>query len=215
MELRESEGSGVMGFWQTARHQVAIAGRVRDTETGKPLAGAVITVIAMPVAFRRKVELLSKSRAALTERVDRTRSRADGIFYFLDLPEGKYILAAAIPNGGRRYGTAQQTANVARDNKGNVKLTSIDFSLQPTVVKGKVTGTGHKSGVAMAEVRIKGSGERAFTDVQGEYVLTGIEPGKRNVVVLAQGYRTMTQPVALAEPGASETVNFNLVRESG
>src|SRR5262249_27552052 len=109
----------------------------------------------------------------------------------------------------------QQAANVTRDNKRNVKLTLIDFSLQPTVVKGKVTGTGHKSGVVMAEVRMKGSGERAFTDAQGEYVLTRIEPGKRTLVVLAQGYRTVTQPVALTEPGASETVNFNLVRDSG
>src|SRR5262249_761082 len=93
MERSGSEGK-VMSVWQTARHQVAIAGRVLDAETGKPLAGVLINIVSMPVAFRRKVELLSKSPAALTERVDRTRSRADGLFYFLDLPEGKYTLSA-------------------------------------------------------------------------------------------------------------------------
>jgi hypothetical protein len=202
--------------WETTRHQVAVAGRVTDAATGKPVAGAVITV-SMPTAFRQKVQLSSRQRKApsLDGMLDTTRSRTDGLFYFLDLPEGKYTIAAALPGLGRRYGKAQETAVVTRDSKGNLKLVSVNFGLQPTLIKGKIMGKGQKTGVAMAEVRLKGSGERAFSDAQGEYVLAGIEPGKRSLLVTAQGYRVLSQPIHLAEPGTSETVNINLVREGG
>ncbi len=202
--------------WDVVRHQVAIAGRVSDAATGKALAGAVLTIISMPAAFRRTVELLSRQRSGTARQsVAMTRSRSDGIFYFLDLPEGKYTITATLPAMRNRYGGAEQTANVARDTKGNMKLASMNFDLQPTLIKGKITGTGHKAGLAMAEVRIRGSGERAFTDAQGEYMLAGIEPGKRNVLVSAQGYRVQAQAIVLANPGDTETLNFNLAREAG
>jgi hypothetical protein len=203
--------------WETTRHQVAVAGRVTNAATGKPVAGAVITIVSMPTAFRRKVQLCSRQRRApsLDETIGTTRSRTDGLFYFLDLPEGKYTLAAALPSLGRRYGKAQETAVVTRDSNGNLKLVSVNFGLQPTLVKGKIVGRGQKTGVAMAEIRLKGSGERAFSDAQGEYVLSGIESGKRSLLVSAQGYRALSQPIHLAEPGTSELVNINLVREGG
>jgi len=203
--------------WETTRHQVAVAGRVTDAATGKPVAGAVITIVSMPAVFLRKVQLSSKQRKAPSREgmVDTTRSRADGLFYFLDLPEGKYTIAAALPGLGTRYGKAQETAVVTRDSRGNLKLVSVNFGLQPTLIKGKIMGKGQKTGVAMAEVRLKGSGERAFSDAQGGYVLAGIESGKRSLLVSAQGYRALSQPIHLAEPGTSELVNINLVREGG
>ena len=67
----------------------------------------------------------------------------------------------------------------------------------------------------MAEVRVKGSGERAFSDAQGRYLLGAVAPGKRTILVYAQGYRAVSKPVTLAAPGALETLNFSLVREAG
>ena len=216
--------------WQIARHQVAIAGHVTDGESGKPLSRVEVSITEMPVEFKRKLEGASLQYgnrwATMTERADKTLSGADGLFYFLDLSNGKYTLRATLPSSGKRYGSAQETATVSRDAKGNIKMASLKFILRPTTIKGRITGPVHKNGVVMAEVRVKGSGERAFSDAQGQYVLAGIEPGKRTVLVFAQGYR---QPdpnkpraapeaekiVPLEKPGIVETANFTLVREAG
>jgi hypothetical protein len=82
----------------------------------------------------------------------------------------------------------------------------------------------------MAEVSMKGSGERTFSDAQGQYVLAGIEPielkngasvggrpaiTERTVRVSAQGYSDASKQVALNEAGALKTLDFELVREAG
>jgi hypothetical protein len=204
---------------ETFRHQVALWGLVSNAETKKPAADAEVSIVVMPESFKQKLKAAAQSFgtgwAALTARLDRTRTQADGLFYFLDLPDGKYTLAASLPASGKRYGTAQATATVVRDARGNVKMTTVNLAVQPTVVKGRVSDASQKSGVVMAEVRVKGSGERVFSDQQGEFVLFGIEPGMRTLSVFARGYREMSQLVTLKEPEASQTVNFELVRESG
>ena len=201
------------------RHQVAVAGKVTAVVAKKPVGGAVVNIIEMPHAL--KSLLVTKSMqygarwGAMAERPDRTRTAADGLFYFLDLPDGKYTIAASVASCGKRYGGARGSAAVSRDAKGNVKMAFLEIGLQPTTVQGKVTGAGHKAGVLMAEVRVKGSGERAFSDAQGEYVLAGVEPGNRTILVAAQGYRTAAKPVTIEQPGELAILNFALVREAG
>jgi hypothetical protein len=202
------------------RHEVAIAGRVLDGVTGKPLAGADVVLIAMPAAAeqRLKFALLAYGRqwAGRLERPDRTQSRADGLFYFLDLPDGDYRLRVSMPSLGNRFGKLEIAAKVSRDAGGNVKFGLLRCPLPPTVVRGKVTGSGQESGVPLARVRVKGSGERAFTDSQGQFVLSAIEPGKkRTLLVSAQGYGTKAKDIALLEPGSAKQVDFELTRENG
>jgi CarboxypepD_reg-like domain/Carboxypeptidase regulatory-like domain len=207
-----------MNSWQVARHQVAIAGRVTDGETGKPMARVPVSIIGMPAVFRKKLDLLAKARgtawASLSERPDQTQTRDDGLFWFIDLPNGKYSLSAEVPKQGSRYGKAHQSVTVARDANGDVNLAASNFALPPTGLRGKVTGAGHKAGVTMAEVRLKGSGEYTHTDGQGQYSLSRIESGKRTILVVAQGYKIKEQPVTLEKPGASLVADFNLVRET-
>jgi hypothetical protein len=204
--------------WLVARHQVAIAGRVTDGETGKPMARVLMSIVGMPAVFRKKLDLLARARGAawgsLSERPDQTQTRDDGLFWFIDLPDGKYSLSAEVPKQGSRYGKAQQSVAVARDAKGNVTVAAANFALPPTGLRGKVTGAGHKAGVTMAEVRLKGSGEYTYTDGQGQYSLTRIESGKRTILVVAQGYKIKVQPVTLEKPGASQVADFSLVRET-
>jgi hypothetical protein len=204
--------------WQVARHRVGIAGRVTDAETGKPIPKVAVTMTEMPTAFKRMLKSASTPYgnrwSSMVERLDKTLTRADGLFYFLDLPSGKYTLSASLPGSGKRYGVAQAAATVTHDAQGGLKMAMVSLVLQPTTVKGKVTGPGHKNGVVLAEVRVKGSGERVFSDAQGQYVLAGIEPGKRTVMVFAQGYQPASHPVLLGQSGALETLNFALVREA-
>jgi len=211
-----------MTDWQTARHVVAVFGRVVDATTKKPVAGAVVAIAEeKPGGFARKLQLASMQYGnrwgTMTERPDRTITRNDGQFYFMDLPDGKYKLSVAQPSAGRRYGRVEQTVQVPHDGKksqdAKKKRVGVELALPSTAVKGKIAGPGQKNGVAMAEVRVKGSGEKTFSDVQGQYLLTGLEPGMRTVTVIAQGYGVASQAVNVAAAGALETLDFNLARE--
>jgi len=208
-----------MNDWQIARHRVTIAGRVLDASTEKPVADALVSITAMPEVFEKKLANASLAYGsrwnALQQRPDKARTRKDGLFYFLDLPDGNYSLSASLPGYGKRYGQAQQPAVVSRDNEGNIRAAFVALSLQPTAVSGKVTGPNHKSGVVLAEVRVKGSGERAFTDEEGLYMVAGIEPGKRMLLVSAQGYQPQSKAVTLSDAGTSQKLNFSLAQGSG
>ena len=201
---------------EIVRHQVAVAGRVIDARTQQFLTGAIVTITGMPELFRRALALKAVqygSRwAGMSDRIDRTRARQDGTFYFLDLPDGEYTVTAALPDMGNRYGTVDQKATVTRDASGRMKVAFMELALQPTMVEGKITGAGQRSGIMMVEVRMKGSGERTFSDVKGHYVLAPVEPGSRTVQAFAQGYRPGLQKLELKMAGDAETLNFALTR---
>lgn len=195
--------------WHIVQRRVALAGWVTDGETGKSIEGASVAITAMPAAFERVLRYASK-----TEPLDRTQTREDGSFFFVDLPDGEYTCNISAPRTGRRYAASQVTATVSRDHQGNLKMTTVKAALQPTTIKGKVTGSNHKTGVVLAQVRVKGSGEQTYTDAQGKFVLVGIEPGTRTVQIFAQGYNPASRVVKLPQAGASETVNVALSREA-
>jgi hypothetical protein len=264
---------GVKNGWEIVRHRVAIAGRVVDAATGKPLGEADVLIQTMPDAFEQRLGFAAlryggrsepnqawrkqpTNKAAnsrgnarpggaqnvgdngkrrpltewdqMLERPDRTQSKPNGLFYFVDLPDGDYSLQVTMPSMGRRFGKVVVPAQVSRDAEGNMKIIARDANgtiripfvrcaLPPTLVKGKVTGPGKESGVALARVRVKGSGERAFTDAEGQYTLAGIEPSKtaRTLLVSAQGYREQAEKFMLLEPGSSQEVPIKLARENG
>jgi len=202
--------------WLKVRHQVALWGRVTDAGTGKALAGAFISIHdgddKSPAEFRKLLHARAiqygSAWGAMAERPDRKRAADDGSFYFLDLPEGDYCLGASLTNMGTRYGTAEAKATVVKNGTGDYRRAFVELALQATTVRGRVTGARHRNGVAMAEVRVKGSGERTFSDAQGQYVLAGLEPGKRTILAYAQGYKQTENVVDLRGAGASETLNF-------
>jgi len=196
------------------RHQVAIVGRVTDALTRRPMGGAVVTIVKMPAAAKSRLAMKSIQFGArwksMAERLDRTRTAEDGLFYFLDLPNGKYTILASIERFGKRYGSSEGTVTVSRDATGKMQIDALEISLPSTTVRGKVTGPELTDGVSMAEVRVRGSGERAFSDRQGKYVLAGVEPGERTLVVTARGYAPATTKVTVGKPGDVATLDIPL-----
>jgi hypothetical protein len=195
-----------------ARHRVALAGQVLDAITKRAVAGAVLSMTKMPPAFQTWLGFHAGQFGAawngMAERPDRTLSRHDGLFYFLDLPEGKYELNISAPGSLQRYGTVTQEAIVVLGKNKAYQLEWGTVSLPPTAIEGCITSK--KKAISFAQVRVQGSGESAFSDDAGQYTITGVEPGKRTLLAYAQGYKPATKPVTIANPGDVQTVDFNL-----
>ncbi|MBV9772858.1 MAG: carboxypeptidase regulatory-like domain-containing protein [Gemmatimonadetes bacterium] len=146
----------------------------------------------------------------MATRLDRTTSAADGHFHLRDLPPGNYTLRAALPALGSRYGAMRVKLVVGADGSAG---TGVSLSLPPTLVRGRVLGRGDEP-VALAEVRLRGSGEKTFTDRDGRFVLAGVETGERTVEVSARGYPAARQTVRLPQPGWERTLEFRLAGDT-
>lgn len=195
------------------RHRAAIAGRVTEAASGKPLPGARVEITAAPPVFQSRLALQAQAGGAgwpaLAERPDRTRAALDGHFHFLDLPAGAYTLTATLPGGGSRYGQASGQVTLTLDGQGKVALKTVDLAVPATAIRGKVVD-GDSNAVPMAQVLLRGSGESTYSDAQGKYALAGLETGARQLVISARGFAPKTQAVTLAEPGAVADIQVTL-----
>lgn len=197
----------------TVRHQVAIAGRVTEAQTNRGLGAVLVRITAAPAEFTAWLSLhalqYGATWASRLERPDQAVTAGDGHFHFVDLPDGQYTLTASLPGAGSRYGVVPGQAIVTRTAQGKIIMAVCDLALPPTTLKGRVAGP--TTGVVMAQVRVNGSGERTYTNGQGQYLLAGLEVGHRAISVTAQGFQPATQIVTLNPAGSERTLNFSLV----
>lgn len=106
--------------WECIRRQVAVGGRVTD-RNNRPLNGVEITI-------ERSVEQGKKRRAETTteEPVRQAVFRADGLYYFLDLPAGEYVLSVKDPRSGKQE---DRPISISVDKEHNIKMMQADFKL--------------------------------------------------------------------------------------
>jgi len=181
-------------------HWAAIAGRVTDAITGRGIGGAQVRLQAPP-AFAARLRLVGLQHGErwdlMAERPDRTQTRADGHFHFIDLPPGDYTVEVELPGCGSRYAPASAGVAVRRDEQGAITLATLDLKLPATALTGKITGPDGKP-LLLAEVRLADSGERAFSDAAGAYRLTALEAGRRSIQIVARGLQPQGQVVTLS-----------------
>lgn len=207
-----------MAVFETIRRQVAVAGKVTDRITGKVLPDVSIEILAGPPSFMETLSVLQgvygDSWASSMKRPDRTLTRADGHFHFMDLPDGVYTLKAVCRKTVARYGSAQADVTVSRAPSGSVNLVSTVIILSPSTVRGKVTRQGSPTPVVMAEIRVSGSLEFTHTDGTGNYILSGLESSaarQREVTVSAVGYQDRVANVLIPAAGDEVVLDIQLV----
>ncbi len=195
--------------------QVAIAGMVRNAQTGQGIAGVRVEITGMPAKLQAKIDLLAQLYGAdwdrRKERPDRTETRPDGSFYFLDLPDGNYTLRASWLQAGTRYGSAKQNVTVSRNIEGKINNQEIlKIDLPPTSLTGIITDEKDKA-VVMAKVQLEGSSEYTYSDRKGNYSMIGLEASDklRQVKVNALGYESQVAEIVLTQ-GQVKTKNIAL-----
>ena len=121
----------------TIRTTLAICGHVWDAVTAAPIADAVVTIVAGPPAFeaRRAIRSSLPGWESSARRLDRTRTRVDGRFVFVNLPEGDYTLKVGARRRGGRYGDATLTLPAG------VKSDPVAVFLQPAPAIGVSGGS--------------------------------------------------------------------------
>ena len=195
----------MIGDWTIVRHRVSVAGRVTDGYTGRPIGGALVQ-LAREDGFSQS-----------------TSSAPDGLFSFLELKAGEYLVAVMLPSMGGRYAKTFRELAIAdfpEDSKFSFSsLPFLTIPLQPWVIRGKVSEKG-QNGISMAEVVVKGSGEKCFSKANGEYEIVAVEPpkpgGSRTVQVFAKGYKAEPQRVEIdTDTKSFKPLNFELERPNG
>lgn len=115
--------------WEEVRHQVSIGGRVVDAN-GRPASEVRLSLSSGPKQFDSRVAGAARAAGAeweeLRERLDRTTSRADGTFFFLDLPAGRYTVRGMDTRSGVQD---EKAVSVARKSDGKVTMAVVDLSL--------------------------------------------------------------------------------------
>lgn len=121
--------------WEITRRQVAIGGRVLDAR-GQPVPRALVTITTMPEALRRKIGGAAKrgdiAPIDTDGRGDVSHAAADGVYYFLDLPDGLYTLRGSDPRSGA---ATEGTASVTSSQDGKVHVAVVDLQLSNAGVR--------------------------------------------------------------------------------
>lgn len=202
------------------RRAVSIAGMVTDSVTGRPIGGALIEIVTGPAAFLSMRATLARDPAweRQAERLDRRRSRPDGLYAFSDLPPGSYELRVSAPGQGSRYGAASLPAvlvTTEREPSGRIRLAPADAALAPTRLSGRVLrgDTSPRQPAVGARVRLRGDTTVVRTAADGRFTLSGLNAGSPTLEVVAQGYQTLTRAVTLTA-GQEESLT-NLVLTAG
>lgn len=116
------------GDWETVRRQLALCGLVVN-RNGIPSGEARVTIVRGPKAF----EAMARARSAAAQasgddqvRRDVTETRPDGIYFFMDLPAGDYMVAAEDPHNRDR---GENKGRVTWDRAGNIRKAVADIKL--------------------------------------------------------------------------------------
>lgn len=123
--------------------QIAVAGKVLQGETEKPISGATVEIIEMPEKLQAILALKALQYGSqwqrMFERPDRKITRNDGCFYFTNLPPGEYLIETSLPSSSTQYSPVRATVKVSAIVDGKIPTTMMDIVLSPTGIKGKIT----------------------------------------------------------------------------
>lgn len=109
--------------WEIIRRKVSIAGCIVDPQNN-PVCDARITIAAKAGKFHMQIDNVAWENSE--DRPDRTCSRADGLYFFLDLPEGRYMVNANDPRSGK---IAEKLVTVSKDEEKSGRIAQADFTL--------------------------------------------------------------------------------------
>jgi protocatechuate 3,4-dioxygenase beta subunit len=156
-----------------------LMGTVVDVDTGKPVAGARVTVSWTDYIFGKRIRGLQKSPQKLE-----TTTNSSGAYRLCGMPAdvGAAVVAQSGDAKTDEIGIRSYTPSVMLVPLGVTKTPA-----RPVTVSGFVRD---EKGAPLRNARIQmvGSENAAATDDNGRFTLTNIMPGSRNIAIRRIGY---------------------------
>ncbi len=183
---------------EEGRQTVSLWGRVMvASDTGEAaVAGAEVMIVDGPAKFHDKLKVRKAAKPdwhRQSERFDRTRSRQDGTFFFVNLPpvdpavDQPYKLTAWADHLGTRV--ADQATDTVPVHPVSLGVAVTELELTATSVKGQVVDKkDNKSPVANATVRVEQPGFRprfsrpVVTGADGRFSVDKLSPEANAIV---------------------------------
>lgn len=228
---------------QLDKGQMPDALRQQFQAHGRPLSPAKADLSVTPIEIGSTWQVLDAGRASMIwrvtadrltvtfnprspgtasrrphQRIDQARSAADGIFFFVNLPPGDYILRTSVPELGSRYGTVETDpahpvqVQPPPDSGQPAQVAQVVVALPTTRVRGKVTAAPAGDPLPGAAVRLLGDTTIVKTGEDGSYDLSHQIAGKPTLRVTATRFRPLTRHVELAA-GQERVEDFTLQPE--
>ncbi len=170
----------------------AITGTVTDTQTGAPISGASVGIY----------DQFSLVATATTD--------PNGQYLVTGLAPDNYIVVASAPNYSTDFVGAKVTSNTT--TTANLALNPL-----PGALMGKVTGADTTNPIPTARIEVRNGPilvATTFTDAQGNYQISGLEPGTYTVTASAAGYEQQSKNATI-NVNAITTLNFALNTQPG
>lgn len=186
------------------RHKVAIAGTTSDEISKQPIADAVVELLGQNLHIQMSENgsfYLIDQQTGLVKLPTLLSKIQNGLFYFMDLPNGEYTLKVSAPKLEKRYERVQEKVTVP-NLQANVQLS-------PTRLVGQVKRSDNNEPIAKALVKLGGSEYQTLTNDKGEYILLGIVASKPTVQVSHPKFEQSSQEVKLIA-GIEHIENFSL-----
>ncbi|MCL4298000.1 MAG: carboxypeptidase regulatory-like domain-containing protein [Anaerolineae bacterium] len=197
---------------------VSLAGQVMDGLTSEPIPGALVEIVSGPLAFEKKRGILANDPdwTRKVERLDRTFSQTDGIYLFVNLPDGDYQLRVTAPTPSSRYGTLViATTAATRNGAGGINLKPADVVLPPTALHGQVTDDLDQP-LKGVKVQLRGDPKLVLTDSNGKYAFTHLIVSKPTLQISATKFKSHSQKIDDLKAGQDlEITTIKLEKEPG
>ncbi|MGM7702003.1 carboxypeptidase regulatory-like domain-containing protein [Pseudalkalibacillus sp. Hm43] len=174
----------------------SLSGIVTDQVTGDSVSGATV-----------QLRWLSPDGELLASTV----TNDNGEYLFEGLTPAIYTVLAY----GGGFGSDQASIEVFPDQ---TTIQNLGLFPLPSAAQGEITDAGTGLPVENALVRLIASSgtilQRTLTDSSGNYMFEGFDPGEYTITVRIDAYASAEKSFT-AEPSETETVNFELLRDSG
>ncbi|PFA93380.1 hypothetical protein CN383_28780, partial [Priestia megaterium] len=167
-----------------------IRGQVTDAQTGNHISGAgVVTVITGSGII-----------------VASAKTDLNGNYIISGLAPGSYDVVFSADN----FAAQTRTVNLLPNE---TEVVNAALSPNPATISGRVTDAGTRVPIANALIQAFTTDgtfiTSTFSDVTGQYILTGLPEGTFTISANAADFATKSQTVTLT-PGETEPVNFAL-----
>ena len=114
--------------WEIIRRRVVLAGRITN-KNNMPLCGIPVRITSASKKIQQRLTVAAEASEVLgilDKCFDRTRSRQDGFFYFMDLPSGKYTVSV-YPSDQKKAERKKIFIDIDNKNVFDVNLSWIEF----------------------------------------------------------------------------------------